>query len=104
MRPKLTIIEAIIALNIFLNGKSINKFTKLFKRTVELIFKLRETRHIPLISHVYKCLISYFTDSIYLAENIETVLKKVFSANKSILNFLYATATRIKIGLPIIIV
>jgi hypothetical protein len=43
----------------------------------------------------------YLLDSLYLASNINAVLKEVISTDKNILDCLYTTSTGTKVGLPI---
>lgn len=64
------------------------------------VFKRRVSFHIPLISRIVEIMLSYFTDGLYPARNVDTVLKD-WVTNKSILDCSYATSTGTKIGLPV---
>jgi hypothetical protein len=43
----------------------------------------------------------YLLDGLYLASNINTVLKEVIGTDKNILDCLYAMSTGTKVGLPV---
>jgi len=76
----------------------------MFLDIAERIFKRRKAFNIPFISRVFELIVLYFTNGLYSAQNIESVLKEVFGIDKSILNCSYVTSIGTKIGLPVAIV
>jgi hypothetical protein len=85
----------------FHNGWSIEKSSEMFKKLAQLAFKRRKVLNIPLFSRVLELVVSYFTNGLYLAKNIEAALKGVFSTKRSILNYSYTTLIGTKISLPV---
>jgi hypothetical protein len=85
----------------FHNGWSIEKSSETFERLAKLAFKRRKVWNIPFFSRILELLVSYFTDGLYPAENIEGALKEVFGTKRSILDYSYATSIGAKIGLPV---
>lgn len=98
----------------FLNGSSINNSTEVFTKLVDLTFKPRQVS-IPIISNILSPILSYIrlipsiyvllkafrADSLYLAENIKTVLQAVFRKEKTILDYSHATSIGTRVGLPV---
>ncbi|XTI82086.1 hypothetical protein V2W45_1463679 [Cenococcum geophilum] len=63
----------------------------IFLEIAKRVFKRRKAFNIPFISRAFKLIVLYFTN-------------EVFSIDKSILDYFYATSIGIKIGLPVAIV
>jgi hypothetical protein len=85
----------------FLNGWSIDDSTEKFEKLAKRAFKRRKVLGIPFLSRIQEALLSYFTDGLYPAKNIEAALKEAFGAERSILDSSYATSTGTRIGLPV---
>jgi hypothetical protein len=85
----------------FHNGWSIEEALDKFEKLAKIAFTRRRSLGIPFISRLRECLVSYFNDGLYDAENIESALKEVFGSNGSILDYSYATSTGTSIGLPV---
>jgi hypothetical protein len=85
----------------FHNGWSIDDSAETFDKLATLAFQRRKVWDLPFLSRIQELLISYFTDGLYPAKNIEAVLKEVFGAERSILDHSYATSTGTRIGLPV---
>jgi hypothetical protein len=92
---------AIIAIDHFMNGRSLNESIDMFPGIMERAFKRRASLHLPFVSKGIRLVASYFADGLYRAENIEAVLKDIIGADKNILDCSYATATGTKVGLPV---
>jgi hypothetical protein len=73
----------------------------MFVRLAKLAFRKRKVLNIPIISTIYRVMISYFADCLYPAANIELALKSAFGCQASILDPSYASSTGIRIGLPV---
>ena len=86
---------------LFIKGWSIPESTEAFKRLAEVAFQKRNVLRLPLLSRLQRYLISYLSDSIYPAENIELVLKEVFGIETNILDYSHATSIGTRIGLPV---
>lgn len=97
----LTILGGLIILAMFHNGWSIDKSSDRFDKLAKLVFKGRKGLGIPYISHLQQLMVSYFTDGLYEANNIEAALKEVFGAQESILDYSHATSSGTGIGLPV---
>jgi hypothetical protein len=82
----------LIVIALFIKGLSINKAKEVFKKLIKVAFKPRKVLYIPFISCIYKLTKSYLANGLYLAENIEAILKAVFGKDKSILDYLYTTS------------
>jgi hypothetical protein len=85
----------------FHNGWSIDDSAETFDKLATLAFQRRKVWDLPFLSRIQELLISYFTDGLYPAKNIEAVLKEVFGAERSILDYSYTTSTRTRISLPV---
>lgn len=82
-------------------GWSVNDSTETFGRLAKSAFKRRKGLDLPFLSRIQEILISYLTDGLYPANNIEGVLKEVFGVESSILDPSYAISTGTRIGLPV---
>lgn len=100
----LTMSGALIILVMFHNGWSIDDSAETFEKLATSAFKRRKVLDVPFLSRIQEIIISYFTDGLYPAKNIETVLKEVFGPERTILDPSYATSTGTKIGLPVVTV
>ena len=89
---------------LFIKGLSIDEVEEVFEKLVKVAFKPRKVLYIPFISRIYELAKSYLADGLYLAENIEAVLKAVFGKDKSILDYLYITSIGARVGLPVAII
>ena len=76
----------------------------MFPKIAEYIFQQWNAFNIPFFSYIFKLAISYFANGLYLAQNIKSILKEVYSIDKSILNCLYAISIETMLGFPIAIV
>ena len=56
--------------------------------------------NIPFLSRIHRLLLSWFKDSLYPAECIETALQNAFGDRK-ILDPSYATSEGVKVGVPV---
>ncbi|PVH90608.1 FabD/lysophospholipase-like protein [Periconia macrospinosa] len=93
-------VGVIIAIDHFILGRPLEESIKTFSEMAGRVFKRRVSPRIPLISRMVEIVLSYFTDGLYPAGNVDTVLKD-WVTNKSILDCSYATSTGTKIGLPV---
>jgi hypothetical protein len=91
----------VIAIDHYIKGRPLEESIQMFPEIAERVFKRRKAFNIPFISRAFELIVSYFTDGLYSAQNIESVLKEVFGIDKSILDCSYATSTGTKIGLPV---
>ncbi|EXJ56219.1 uncharacterized protein A1O5_12675 [Cladophialophora psammophila CBS 110553] len=91
----------LIVLAMFHNGWSIEKSSDAFERLAKLAFRRRKGLGIPFLSRLRELLVSYFTDGLYAAKNIEAALKEAFGTEESILDYSHATSTGTRIGLPV---
>lgn len=87
---------ALIILNLFVNGQSIEDSSRAFEKLAELAFKRRGALDVPLLSRLYELIASIVTGGLYPVNNIEAVFKEVFGADRSILDCSHTTATGIK--------
>lgn len=85
----------------FHNGWSIEESVEKFEKLATFAFQRRNVLRLPFLSRIQELLVSYFTDGLYPAKNIETALKEVFGVDSSILDHSYASSTGTKIGLPV---
>ena len=76
--------------------ESIKTFSEMTKR----VFKRRVSSSIPLVSRAVEIILSYITDGLYPAKNIDGALKD-WATDQNILDCSYATSTGTKIGLPV---
>lgn len=90
----------IIAIDHFVLGRPLEESIQTFSEMAGRVFKRRVSFHIPLISRIVEMALSYFTDGLYPARNVDAVLKD-WVTNKSILDCSYATSTGTKLGLPV---
>lgn len=90
----------IIAINHFILGQPLEESIQMFLEMAGQVFKRRVSSHIPLISRMVEITLSYFTNGLYPARNVNAVLKD-YVTNKSILDCSYATSTGTKLGLPV---
>lgn len=81
-------------------GRPLQESIKTFSAMAGQVFKKRLPSSIPLLSHAAESLVSYFTDGLYSAGNVDAVLRD-WITNKSILDCSHATSTGTKIGLPV---
>jgi len=97
----------------FDEGLPIESSAKLFEEMAVRVFKRRKTLRIPLQlpflgrvaltvpipSRLFELAVTYITDGLYPAENIESILKEVFGTEKSILDCSYAASIGTKLGM-----
>ncbi|KAF1965189.1 FabD/lysophospholipase-like protein [Bimuria novae-zelandiae CBS 107.79] len=93
-------VGVIIAIDHFILGRPLEESIQTFSEMAGRVFKRRVSFHIPLISRMVEIALSYFTDGLYPAKNVDAVLKD-WVTNKSILDCSYATSTGTKLGLPV---
>ncbi|KAF1974496.1 FabD/lysophospholipase-like protein, partial [Bimuria novae-zelandiae CBS 107.79] len=93
-------VGVIIAIDHFILGRPLEESIQTFSGMAGRVFKRRFSFHIPPISRIVEIALSYFTDGLYPARNVDTVLKD-WVTNKNILDCSYATSTGTKIGLPV---
>ncbi|KAI1091684.1 hypothetical protein F5B19DRAFT_493094 [Rostrohypoxylon terebratum] len=112
----------LIVADVFLNGTSVEHATEKFKALASIIFQRRNVvnasflprflRHsvayfantippLPAVVRGIEFLLSYFADGLYPPHHIEKALKEVFSAERGILDWSYATSTGTRVGLPV---
>ena len=91
----------LIILDMFHNGSSIEQSSDTFEKFAKLAFTRRKSLGIPFFSRVRELLVSYLTDGLYVAKNIEAAMKEVFGREGSILDYSHATSTGTRIGLPV---
>jgi hypothetical protein len=92
---------AIIAMDVFINGRSLDESIHIFPQIIERAFQRRRTLQVPFLSKGVGLVKSYWKDGLYSSENIEAVLKEVIGADKNILDYSHATTTGTKVGLPV---
>lgn len=73
---------------------------KTFSAMVSRVFKRRAPSPIPLLSRAADVLVSYFTDGLYSASNVDAALQD-WVASRCILDCSHATSTGTKVGLPV---
>ncbi|KAF4451419.1 putative patatin-like phospholipase [Fusarium austroafricanum] len=112
----------LIVADLFMNGSSIEESSEKFEALAKCIFQRRAITNVPFLPKILKdmmplvanglhplpsllyladMIISYFNDGLYPSSNIESALKRVFGANRSILDISSAVATGTLIGLPV---
>lgn len=91
----------LIALAMFINVWSVEDCTHWFESLARIAFKRRRVLGIPILSSIQELITSYLADSLYPVDNLDTALKEVFGGDRSLLDYLYATAIGAKIGLPV---
>ncbi|TLD11516.1 hypothetical protein PspLS_11449 [Pyricularia sp. CBS 133598] len=112
----------LIVADMFVNGSSIAQSTKRFELLAGRIFRRREllsTSRLPsflklmlswlttawspvsLLGQLAALLVSYFDDGLYSSQQIESVLKHIFGADKGVLDVSSATANGNFVGLPV---
>ncbi|SCO07049.1 uncharacterized protein FFC1_10298 [Fusarium fujikuroi] len=112
----------LIVADLFINGSSVEESSEKFEALAKNIFQRRVLPNVPFMPKVLRnmlplvadclhplpsllyladILVSYFNDGLYASSNIETALKRVFGANRSILDISSATFTGTLIGLPV---
>jgi hypothetical protein len=92
---------AIIAIDVFINGRSLDESIQMFPKIMERAFQQRGPMQVPLLSKGVRLARSYWADGLYSAATIEAVLKEIVGADKTILDYSHATATGTKVGLPV---
>ena len=97
----LTFQGGLILLALFQNGWSIDKSSETFEKLAKLAFQQRKGLKIPILSRIQELIVSYLTDGLYPATNIEAALQEAYGKEKSILDCSYATSIGTKIGLPV---
>jgi hypothetical protein len=73
---------------------------KTFSDMAGRVFRKRMSPSIPLLSRVANIIVSYFTDGMYSASNIDAALRDWVN-DRSILDCSHATSTGTKVGLPV---
>ncbi|EXK83413.1 hypothetical protein FOQG_12275 [Fusarium oxysporum f. sp. raphani 54005] len=112
----------LIVADLFINGSSVEESSEKFEALAKNIFQRRVVPNVPFMPKILMNLmplvadglhplpsllyladmvISYFTDGLYPSSNIESALKRVFGAKRSILDISSATVTGTFIGLPV---
>ncbi|KAF4434342.1 putative patatin-like phospholipase [Fusarium austroafricanum] len=111
----------LIVADLFINGSSIEESSEKFEALAKRIFQRRVVPNLPFIPKILMDLmplvanglhplpsllyladivISYFNDGLYPSSNIESALKRVFGADRSILDISSAAVSGTFIGLP----
>lgn len=98
----------------FLNGSSVEQSIQRFELLAKTIFQKRQFFGSKLLTRLFPCLLQYswlhqglellvscIHDGLYPKNHIESVLKKVFSTNRSILDTSQATSFGTIVGLPV---
>jgi hypothetical protein len=67
---------------------------------IKVAFKRRSALNLPLISRIYKLILSFLIDNLYPTKNIESALKKVFS-KRSIFDHFFTFFIEAKIRLSV---
>lgn len=88
-------------LALFINGWPVNHCIDQFEILAKSAFEPRRLPYLPVFSRIYALLMAFLTDGYYPVHNLEEALKKVFGSERSILDCSHATATGVKIGLPV---
>jgi hypothetical protein len=98
----LTIIGGIIALELSVNGNSVQKAISTFIASAQVAFRKRTfpPRILP-CSSILDYIISLAADCRYPEKNIEAALKSVFSSTKTMLDISYASRHGIRVGVPV---
>jgi hypothetical protein len=91
----------VIAIDHCINGRTLSESIQMFPGMMERAFKRRTSLDIPFLSRAFELAASYFADSLYSADHIESVLKEALGADKKLLDCSYATSTGTKVGLPV---
>jgi hypothetical protein len=86
---------AVIVIDHFINGRSLNESIHMFPGIMERAFQRRASLRLPFLSKGIHLL------GLYRAGNIEAVLQEIIGTDKKILDCSYATATGTKVGLPV---
>ena len=71
-----------------------------FSEMASRVFKKRMSSSIPLLSRLADFVVSYFTDGMYSASNVDAALRD-WITNRSILDCSHATTTGTRVGLPV---
>lgn len=90
---------AVIAIDHFILGRPLDESAKMFSDMVKEIFKPRASS-IPVVSHVFRAIVAYFTDGLYPASNIDTALRR-WIKDRNLLDCSHATSTATKVALPV---
>ena len=90
-----------IAVDHYINGRSLTDAIKLFPGMMEQTFKRRVPINIPFVSRALELAASYLSDGLYSTENLEAVVKNALGTNRHILETSYATSTGTRVGLPV---
>ncbi|KAI9656458.1 MAG: hypothetical protein M1821_004664 [Bathelium mastoideum] len=91
----------LIALALYINGWSLDECTRSFESLAKVAFTKRKLLKIPIISKIQHLVVSYLSDCIYPAANIESALTSTFGSSKSILDISHATPLGTRIGIPV---
>jgi hypothetical protein len=92
---------AIIAIDLFLNGRPLDEAVQQFPHLIERAFCRRRSLRVPFLSTGVRLAKSYLADGLYSASNIDAVLKEVIGTDGNISDCSYATSTGTKVGLPV---
>ncbi|KAF1357985.1 FabD/lysophospholipase-like protein [Lizonia empirigonia] len=95
-------VGVIIAIEHFILGRPLQESMTTFSEMASRVFKKRASSSIPipLLSRVADFVVSYLTDGIYSASNVDAALRD-WIKSRSILDCSHATSTGTKIGLPV---